>query len=630
MTKFKMTYVFYQLLIICATLFLSSLAYSETPIVIVVHGVGDGNQADNWSQDLTKNWKAGDIKEITFRYPGRTIPTSLIDFAQVGGDWTLSVQKQLKTILNENPDRPVILVTHSWGSVVTAMALSGGQAGGTSKELEDQEYIISSLDLHGRRIQEWVTLASPLGRANTTVPFNLRQLNVSVQVSKPNQVDHWTNIYDVNDPISNQSHHLPGADNIEVNDSASKYSIINWFKNTFTAGIAAHRGIWTSPEVVKKIHEFGEKLNPPEPDKPVTAEAASQPRTHVRPVPKPPIPAQPKSSTSAIPPAIPAPPASIVPVVSVAPPVTPKLITFTVTVFDEGNQPINNALINISGPKSGSQIAANGQAVFNTPANGTYAINVTAKGYDPALSTITLPPDMQVIPVTLKKSVTAPLNGNISFAILFVDAHGSHVPNVNVQLSGPAQASGVAANGVISFDKFPEGTYSLTAQAKGYKSETMPLTVVSDMGGEIGNVTGVTVLLEPLPGKTDLQTQDKTTASFIGNWSGTSRVLSDSSGLGKNVGKNYPLVVKIAVENNSYVIYCKPFIIKNGKDFGVTGNDKVITITFNSNQYKLVITLTLDGDTINIAATANGFHQGKAGAMIPFTSQISGALKRST
>lgn len=629
MRKIYFRHFIFLFLIVSLTFLFSSATFAETPLVIVVHGVGDGNQADGWSKDLTKNWQAGDVKEITFRYQGRTVPSSFTDFAQVGGDWALSVQKQLKQILAENPDRPVILVTHSWGSVVTSIALSGGEAGGSSKELEAQDFQIPSLNLDGRRIQEWVTLASPLGRANANVPFNLQQLNVNVLNGKPNQVDHWTNIYDVNDPISNQSHHLPGADNIEVSDSASSFGPWNWLKNTFTRGIAAHRGIWTSPEVAEKIHEYGEKLNPPESEETKPVQVASQPSTpspskvQAPPPPKPATPVQPQAAPPAAPPVIPKPP------VIASTPTTPKLITFTVTVVDEKNQPINNAAINISGPKSGNQVTANGQAVFNTPDTGTYAIDVSAQGYEAVQSSVTLPPDQQIIPVTLKKSAVATAGGNVSFAILFVDAHGTRIPNVNVQLSGPGQASGVAANGVINFDNLPEGTYSLTAQAKGFKSETMPLTVVPDMGGEIGNVTGVTVLMEPLPGTVNIQTQNETATSFVGNWSGTTRMLSDSSGLGE-VGKVTPLKVKITSDNNGYVIYCDPFTIKNGKDFGVSAKDKVITITYNSTQFKIVVTLTLDGNIINLAATAHGFHKNKSGVLVPFTGQYSGVLNRTT
>lgn len=234
------------------------------PLVIVVHGIGGGNRPDGWSNDVSKRWMVGRLQEVTFRYPERSDSAglSLTDFSREAGDWTLSVQKQIQEAVRLNPGRPVVIVSHSWGSVVTKMALAGGMGGGKSNELVKNEYTIQPIDLGGVKIEEWVTIGSPLGRANNDkIAFSLEQLNVLVPGGAPKQVKHWTNIYDEADPVSLPSHDLAGAENVKVTGSGYKVD---------PTGLSAHTGIWVNRTVIRTMSDLcarltlgGPKLAPP-------------------------------------------------------------------------------------------------------------------------------------------------------------------------------------------------------------------------------------------------------------------------------------------------------------------------------------------------------------------------------
>jgi hypothetical protein len=229
---------------------------AKEPLVIVVHGIGGGNRPDGWSNDVAKRWRVGRLQEVTFRYPGRSDDASIsvMDFARKSGDWTLEVQRQIKEAVRANPGRPVVIVSHSWGSVVTKMALCGGSGGGTSKELVANTYQINPIDLGGVKIEEWVTIGSPLGRANNPkiVP-SLEQLHVEVPdgCPSPKLVKHWANIYDEADPVSVPSHNLAGAENIPVSGSG------HWYNP-----MSAHTGIWVNDVVKKHMSDLRDRLTP--------------------------------------------------------------------------------------------------------------------------------------------------------------------------------------------------------------------------------------------------------------------------------------------------------------------------------------------------------------------------------
>ena len=63
---------------------------------------------------------------------------------------------------------------------------------------------------------------------------------------RPPIVKDWTNVSDIEDPVSNQSHNLAGANNFIVSGSGDPDDI---------TGKSAHTGIWTNPKVTKYIRD---------------------------------------------------------------------------------------------------------------------------------------------------------------------------------------------------------------------------------------------------------------------------------------------------------------------------------------------------------------------------------------
>lgn len=237
------------LLAICFLTFLfpalaSAQASGNFPVVIVVHGIGGGNRNYGWSRDIAKSWGV-ETHEVTYRAAGRTTIDSYKDFVPVAGDWALSVQQQIKEITRQNPGRRVMIVSHSWGTVVTKMALAGGTGGGTSQQLKRQGYNLDPIPPGEFEVEEWVTLGSPLGEAGTPqLGGGAVQWRLDVPEGRPGLVKHWTNFYDTNDLVSSLSQNLPGAENVKIESGKNAYS--------------AHADIWTDPAV--RRHVWNEAL----------------------------------------------------------------------------------------------------------------------------------------------------------------------------------------------------------------------------------------------------------------------------------------------------------------------------------------------------------------------------------
>ena len=227
-----------KLVLLSLFLAVSSLvsAAANDPLVLVIHGIGGGNREDGWSNAIANRWMVP-VKEITFRQEGRE-NTSLTDFARNSGDWALDVQRQIKQAVEANPGRRLIIVSHSWGTVATKIALAGGLTSSGD---------VPPIDLGGLQVEEWITLGSPLGQAESPdVVANLLKERVSLSNGKPPVVKHWTNIYDEADPVSRKSHNLAGAENVGVSGSGHWYDV---------TGLSAHTGLWTNRRVARAVQQ---------------------------------------------------------------------------------------------------------------------------------------------------------------------------------------------------------------------------------------------------------------------------------------------------------------------------------------------------------------------------------------
>lgn len=525
---------------LCLTLFstVNSIASTKPPLVILVHGVAGGNRPDTWSDEAINSW--GLDKEntatVTFRAPGRDANLiSAVDFASQSGIWALSVQKQLKKILDANPGRKIILVTHSWGNVVTSLALQGGTGAGSYdvpelKELEENDYHINPIKLNSpdERITEWVSLASPLGRANDAdvhTALNLQQLQVEVYNTKPALVDKWVNIYAKGDPVANQSHNLDNADeNIGVEPAA--YPFENWprldnFLNHVTFGLlSGHSGIWTNPPVVKLIKNTVNDL---------TVANATTPAT----APKPPTPVQrPK----------PAPP-------EVAPP-APVNTNITVTVVDETGSAIPNAQVELSGASSVTgDTNGSGQVRFTDVLTGDYAASASAEGYQSSSRQSTMEANIEnTIPFVLKKNVA---EGSLAMTVTVVNNQSTPIPNATIILSGPQSARAIAANGSTVFNNLPEGTYSVQVSAEGYDADSQAFTLTPEE-------LALSVMLTPKPTTKPLPLQSQGVAvqqdPFEGIWEGSMTVTNSKKK--EEMGKTSALSLKFVKQSeNHYMIY---------------------------------------------------------------------------
>ena len=225
-----------------------AVAAENGPIVVVVHGIG-GPRSDGWSKGIQAEWGVANVQEVTFDYQGRNWRSGLTDFSRSGGAWALTVQRRLRQIARRNPGRPLVIVAHSWGSVATKVALSGGQAG------------LAVVDpLRGLRVARLVTLGSPLGLApNSASGGVLGKLGVRVTPGRPPSVGQWVNVYDQRDPVAKSSWQLHGAINKGVSGSG---------RYADASGVSHHTGIWTHPWVtafVRRAHRDlgGDRPAPP-------------------------------------------------------------------------------------------------------------------------------------------------------------------------------------------------------------------------------------------------------------------------------------------------------------------------------------------------------------------------------
>lgn len=99
-------------------------------------------------------------------------------------------------------------------------------------------------------------------------------------------------------------------------------------------------------------------------------------------------------------------------------------IDFAVAAFDKQGIAVQNVLVEISGPMSGSSVGPDGTTVFKGFQEGTYRLKVSAKGY------ITV-----VMPVTVTSDMGADINGYTGVSVLLEKGQGTEETNAPTELS---------------------------------------------------------------------------------------------------------------------------------------------------------------------------------------------------
>jgi hypothetical protein len=187
------------------------------------------------------------IIPVTFTYKGRTGTASFIDFSdpERASEWARSVQGQIRKVMNEptNRNRPVIIVAHSWGTVMSTLSLYGGEVKGEHIN-GINEGVGADKKIH---VAQFFTLGSPLGRMHASIAGSLRQIaGLDIDLSEDNVgeeklIGAWTNIFDPKDPVAATAPELSGSikkiKNIAVD--CDRYF-----------GVSRHLDIWHHPFVI--------------------------------------------------------------------------------------------------------------------------------------------------------------------------------------------------------------------------------------------------------------------------------------------------------------------------------------------------------------------------------------------
>jgi hypothetical protein len=195
------------------------------PLIIVVHGVGHHDKG--WSESLKNAWhipaealQPGSDAWVEVTYDPSKPHQQTLEML-FSDEWVFYVSDRLKEALERarREDRKVILVAHSWGTVMTKLAMDGGSISikntnpSPGQETSDVRRIIPRLN---GQIDSWITLASPLGRGGSN-QYISRDYGVpifSLPLAKPAQVKgEWANFYDIRDKVSEGAENLSGSAN---------------------------------------------------------------------------------------------------------------------------------------------------------------------------------------------------------------------------------------------------------------------------------------------------------------------------------------------------------------------------------------------------------------------------------
>ena len=164
------------------------------PIVVIVHGIGFGEtRSAGWSKLMSQSWGLSPLFEVT--HNPADIPDSF--------NWIKTVRQRFEDILarSRREKRPVIIVSHSWGSVMSKLALNGGRIEDGSQRV----LVVNPMQEQGW-VDQWITLGSPLQIDGQYKYFGMP--TVTYGANKPSQVKRWSNFYDVEDIIGLSSRSL--------------------------------------------------------------------------------------------------------------------------------------------------------------------------------------------------------------------------------------------------------------------------------------------------------------------------------------------------------------------------------------------------------------------------------------
>jgi hypothetical protein len=161
------------------------------PIVVVVHGIGfGGTRTPGWSNRMSQAWGLSPLFEVTHN------PADVSD----SFNWVKDVRRRFEEVFSRSKKekRPVIIVAHSWGTVMSKLALNGGR-------VEDGSHgvlVVQPMPEHGW-VDLWVTLGSPLQiEGRFSFPG---QPTVIYGAGRPPQVKRWSNFYDLKDNVGSAS-----------------------------------------------------------------------------------------------------------------------------------------------------------------------------------------------------------------------------------------------------------------------------------------------------------------------------------------------------------------------------------------------------------------------------------------